>query len=203
MFSRKGVEIMVKGFAVSALLVLVLSSASGASILQDQGYLLGNTNGVLAIGPDSGASNTNALTVAQDQLSTDAAGHITAFQGEAGSLVQSAGAMAIAGVLGVEQSGWGLAAQDQFQNGSVGDLGNQDQDLTAGLQQGIVGDGLGSAVALQSFTGFQTQLTFTMFGASVNTQSVGVSLMDAALGDGSGPINSVVHAGAEFGIGQY
>jgi hypothetical protein len=193
---------MVKGFAVSALVVLLLSSASIAAINQDQGFLVANFNGVLANGPDSGASNTNALTVAQDQLATDMAGHVTAFQGGAGSLVQSAGAMAICGTLGVEQSGWGLGGQDQFQNGSCGDLGDQDQNLTAGLNQNIIGDGLGSALALQNFVGFQTQLTFTMFGASVNTQGVGVSLMDAALGDGTGAINSVVSAGANFGIGQ-
>ena len=193
---------MVKGFAVSALVALLLSSVSIAAIDQGQGYLLTNLNGVLASGPDSGASNTNALTVAQDQLSTDMAGHITGYQGEAGSLVQSAGAMAICGTLGVAQEGWGLAGQSQFQNGSCGDLGDQDQDLTAGLDQSIIGDGLGSALALQNFVGFQTQLTFTMFGASVNTQGVGVSLLDAALGDGMGAVNSVVHAGANFGVGQ-
>jgi hypothetical protein len=110
--------------------------------------------------------------------------------------------MAVAGVLGVEQTGLGVAGQAQSQDGSCGDLGTQIQDLNANLDQGIIGDGLGSALALQNFVGFQTQLTFTMFGASVNTQGVGVSLMDAALGDGTGAINSVVHAGANFGIGQ-
>jgi hypothetical protein len=194
---------MVKGFAVSALVLLLLSSASIAAIDQGQAFLVGNLNGVLAVGPDSGAANTNALTVAQDQLATDRCGHVTAFQGEAGSLVQSAGAMAICGILGVDQSGWGIAGQDQSQNGSCCDLGNQVQNLDAGLDQNIVGDGLGSALALQNFVGFQTQLTFTMFGASVNTQGVGVSLFDAALGGGDGPVNSVVHAGANFGIGQY
>jgi hypothetical protein len=194
---------MVKGFAVSALVVLLLSSASTAAINQDQGFLVGNLNGVLAVGPDSGAANTNALTVAQDQLATDRCGHVTAFQGEAGSLVQSAAAMAVCGMLGVEQTGWGGGAQGQTQNGSCCDLGNQLQNLDAGLDQNIVGDGLGSALALQNFVGFQTQLTFTMFGASVNTQGVGVSLLDAALGGGNGPVDSVVHAGANFGIGQY
>jgi hypothetical protein len=71
---------MVKGFAVSALAVLLLSSASTAAILQGQEYILGNLNGVFASGPDSAASNTNALTIVQDQLATDRCGHVTAFE---------------------------------------------------------------------------------------------------------------------------
>jgi hypothetical protein len=193
---------MFKGFAVSALFVLLLSSASLAAIDQGQGFVVGNNNCVLAVGPDSGAANTNALTVAQDQLATDRCGHITAFQGEAGSLVQSAGAMAICGVLGVEQVGAGLASQGQTQPGGCVSLGTQDQYLNAGLDQGVVGDGLGSALALQNFVGFQTQLTFTMFGASVNTQSLGVAVFDAFGGPGCGPAATIIHGGAEFGVGQ-
>jgi opacity protein-like surface antigen len=193
---------MVKGLAVSALLVLLLSSASFALITQNQGFLLGNTNGVLAVGPDSGAANTNALTIVQDQLATDRSGHVTSFQGEAGSLVQSAGAQAICGVLGIEQAGQGIAGQFQLHPGGCTSLGFQDQDLTAGLEQHVIGDGFGSALALQNFVGFQTQLTFTMFGASANTQGVGVTLADAFGGSGSGPAMNIIHAGANFGIGQ-
>lgn len=192
---------MFKGLTIAAL-VLSLASASMAVIDQDQFFGIGNTNMVLATGPDSGASNTNALTVAQDQLATDACGHITSFQNEAGSLVQSAAAAAIAGVLGVNQMGGGGGAQSQFNPGGCTSLGIQDQDLTAGLDQAVVGDGLGSALALQNFVGFQTQLTFTMFGASVNTQGVGVALFDAFGGDGNGPASAIISGGANFGIGQ-
>ncbi|OHB67496.1 MAG: hypothetical protein A2Y77_05885 [Planctomycetes bacterium RBG_13_62_9] len=193
---------MSKRFAVSALVVLLLSSASFALIAQDQAYLVGNANSVLAVGPDSGAANTNAVTIAQDQLAMDRNGHVTSFQGEAGSLVQTAGAQAICGVLGVEQFGSGIGAQGQFHPGGCASLGDQDQFLNANLTQGIVGDGLGSALALQNFVGFQTQLTFTMFGASANTQSLGVALFDAFGGAGNGPAASIIHAGANIGIGQ-
>jgi hypothetical protein len=193
---------MVKGFTVAALLVLLLSSASMAFIDQGQGFIVGNANSVLAIGPDSGAANTNAVTVAQDQLATDGAGHITAFQGEAGSLVQSAGAAVICGALGIVQDGAGLAGQAQAHPGGCTSLGNQDQFLTGAFTQDVVGDGLGSALALQNFVGFQTQLTFTMFGASVNTQGLGVAVWDAFGGAGQGPATAIISGAANFGIGQ-
>jgi len=193
---------MVKGFAVSAMLVLLLSSVSLGAIVQGQGFAVGNLNGVYSAGSEGGAANTNALTVAQDQLATDAAGHVTAFQGEAGSLVQSAGAMALAGMLGVEQTALGAGAQGQLLINPLLSLGTQTQDLTANLVQNIVGDGLGSALGLQNFVGFQTQLTFTMWGATVNTQAVGVGVFDAFGGDGSGPAQAVISGGANFGIGQ-
>ena len=193
---------MVKGFTVAALLVLLLSSAAMAFIDQGQGFVVGNANTVLAVGPDSGAANTNAVTVAQDQLATDGGGHITAFQGEVGSLVQSAAASVICGALGITQNGAGLAGQGQNHPGGVASLGTQDQFLTGAFTQDVVGNGLGSALALQNFVGFQTQLTFTMFGASVNTQGLGVSLFDAFGGDGNGPAIAIVSGGANFGIGQ-
>lgn len=193
---------MVKGFAVSAMLVLLLSSASLGAIVQGQGFAVGNLNGVYSAGSEGGAANTNALTVAQDQMATDGAGHVTAFQGEAGSLVQSAGAMALTGMLGVEQTALGAGAQGQLLINPLLSLGTQTQDLTANLVQNIVGDGLGSALGLQNFVGFQTQLTFTMWGATANTQAVGVGLFDAFGGDGNGPAQAVISGGANFGIGQ-
>jgi hypothetical protein len=192
---------MYKGFAVAAL-VLLLSSASMAAIDQGQAFAVGNANNVLALGPDSGAANTNALTMAQDQLATDGCGHITSFQGEAGSLVQSAAASVICGMLGVEQLGAGSGGQAQIHPGGCTSLGFQDQFMDAGLAQNVVGDGLGSALALQNFVGFQTQLTFTMFGASVNTQGVGVAVFDAFGGGGNGPATTIVSGTADFGIGQ-
>jgi len=193
---------MVKGFAVSALLVLLLSSVSLGAVVQGQGFALENLNGVYSAGPQSSSTNTNALTVAQDQMATDGAGHVTAFQGEAGSLVQSAGAMALAGMLGVEQSALGAGVQGQLLINPLLSLGTQTQDLTANLVQNVVGDGMGSALGLQNFVGFQTQLTFSLWGATVNTQAVGVGIFDAFGGDGNGPAAAVISGGANFGIGQ-
>ncbi len=192
---------MGKGCAVSAVLVLLLSSASLASIGQTQGFALGNTNAILANGPDADAANANTLTVQQDQLATDAGGHVLAFQGETGSLVQAAGAAAILGSLGVVQTGLGWGAQGQAQNGSALDLGTQIQDLDANLSQSIVGAGLGSALGLQNFVGFQTQMTFTIYGASANSQAIGVSLIDA-LGRMTPGGGTILSAGSNIGLTQ-
>jgi opacity protein-like surface antigen len=191
---------MVKGLAVSAVLLLLLSSAAVADIDQDQGFVVGNDNLIFTAGPDSAAQNTNALTVAQDQMATDRVGHVTAYQGEVGSLIQSAGAMAICGELGFLQEGTAFGAQAQNQNGSCFDLGIQSQNLGADLDQHVVGNGLGSALGIQGFTGFQTQLTFTMFGANANTQAVGVTLFDAV--GGTGPTMAIINESANVGVGQ-
>jgi len=193
---------MVKGFAVAAVLVLLLPSASViAAVDQVQGFALGNANSVFANGPESAATNTNATTVAQDQLASDRGSHVTAFQGETGSLVQTAGASAICGTIGVLQGGLGYGAQAQLQDGSCGSLGAQIQDMDADLSQAIVGDGLGSALGLQNFVGFQTQMVFTIFGASANTQAVGVSLIDA-MGRSSPGAGTFITAGTNIGLGQ-
>jgi hypothetical protein len=191
---------MVRGLAVSAVLLLLLSSAAVANISQLQSFIVSNDNFVLTEGPDSAAQNTNALTVAQGQLDADRVGHVTAYQGEVGSLVQSAGAMAICGALGLQQDGTAFGLQNQAQNGNCFDLGEQYQDLGANLTQNVVGDGLGLALGIQGFTGFQTQLTFTMFGANANTQAVGVTLFDAI--GGTGPTMAIINETANVGVGQ-
>ena len=192
---------MVRGFAVSAVLVLLLVSASMAEVDQTQGFVVGNTNGALSDGPQSGATNTNAMTVAQDQLATEKAGHVTAFQGETGSLIQAASASAIAGTLGIVQGGVGYGAQAQGQSGNGLNLGSQLQDMNANLNQNVVGDGLGSALGLQNFVGFQTQMVFTMFGASAHTQALGVSLADA-MGHPTPSAGTMINAGTTIGMGQ-
>lgn len=198
---------MVKGFAVSALLVLLLSSVSVGAITQFQGFTIGAgqipmTNGVYAAGPDSSSTSTNALTVAQDQLASERAGHVTAFQGESGSLVQSAAVIALCGDLGIQQTGLAVGGQAQSHPGNCCSIGNNDQFLNANLTQASIGNGLGTGLGLQNFVGFQTQLTFTMFGASANTQSVGVTTFDAFGGCGNGPAVSVIGNRVGFGLGQ-
>ena len=134
-------------------------------------------------------------------MAADAGNRVMVFQGEAGSLVQSAAASAIAGTLGVIQTGLGYGLQGQVQNGSAGDLGTQIQALDASLAQNIIGDGLGSALGLQNFVGFQTQMIFTIYGASANSQAIGVSLGDALGWPAPGP-GAMLSAGSNIGLTQ-
>ena len=76
---------MVRGLAVSAVLLLLLSSAAVANISQLQSFIVSNDNFVLTEGPDSAAQNTNALTVAQGQLDADRVGHEVLRIGPGGS----------------------------------------------------------------------------------------------------------------------
>lgn len=189
---------MVRGFAVSAVFVLLLSSAAVAAIGQAQGYLMDNQNNVATTGGGS-ALNTNGLNVSQSQLATDQSSRTTSYQGEVGSLNQSAGAFPVSGVLGANQSGVASGVQAQVHPGGIS-IGAQDQDVDALLVQDLFGEGVGMALALQNFVGIQTQVTFSLFGASANFQSVGVVQYDA-LG-GPNPVNNVISGGADIGAGQ-
>lgn len=189
---------MVRGFAVSAVVTLLLSSSAVAVVNQEQGFLLDNQNHIAIAGGGS-ALNTNGLLVSQSQLARDPVHHVTTYQGGAAALNQSAGAFPVVGVLGANQSGLAAGAQLQSQpNGWT--LGTQIQDLDALLMQDIFGEGSGLALALQNFVGIQTQVTFTMYGASANFQTVGVGQWDV-LG-GSGPVNTVISGGMDIGVDQ-
>ena len=100
------------------------------------------------------------------------------------------------------QTGLGFGAQGQAQNGSAFDLGTQIQDLDANLSQSIIGDGLGSALGLQNFVGFQTQMIFTIYGASANSQAIGVSLVDG-LGRPTPGGGTILSAGSNIGLTQF
>ena len=189
---------MVRGFAVSAVFALLLSSSAVAVVNQAQGFLVDNQNHIAMAGGGS-ALNTNGLLVSQSQLATDPVYRVTTYQGGIAALNQSAGAFPVTGLLGVSQSGLAAGAQLQSQpNGWT--LGTQIQDLDALLMQDIFGEGSGLALALQNFVGIQTQVTFTMYGASANFQTVGVGQWDV-LG-GSGPVNNVISGGVDIGVDQ-
>jgi len=191
---------MNKGLAVSAVLVLLLLSSANAGVLNMQGLGFGVGNSVVVTGGDGGAGNTNLLTVGTSQTNNDPGQHITTYQDTAGALTQAASASAAAGgAIGVAQNGIGSAWQIQNQPGYG--PGWQDQDLVAILDQDIVdaGGGTSSAVGLQNFVGIQTQVAFTMWGASANVQAIGVTLFDAV---GGGPGGAAISGAAQVGVGQ-
>ena len=77
---------MFKGLAVSAALLLLLSSASLAQqVVQMQGFGMGQNNGAMLVG-DGAAANINASNVAVDQLAIDVGCHSAGYQSTVGSI---------------------------------------------------------------------------------------------------------------------
>ena len=189
---------MCKGLAVSAVLVLLLSSVAGADAVNLQTILMGAGNNVATTGGEGGVGNTNALTVAENQVNDDPAHHVFTYQGGTGSLVQSAAAVGT-GLLGVNQTGNAASLQLLTQPGLS--LGTQDQYLDAVLDQTVLdGGGVGAALGIQSFVGLQTQISFTMWGASANIQGLGVTCFDAISGGPNGGMQ--IGGSTDVGIGQ-
>ena len=191
---------MCKGLAVSAVCVVLLSSVAvpawSSGISQLQGYSLGPAFNAVRQIADGAVSSNNVLTLAESQLATDDIRHTTAYQGTAGSLLQSAGAVSMSGDFGVTQFGDIDGVQMQ-----VPSSGTQLQNLNANLDQDVykIG-GSGSALGLETFVGIQTQLTFTPYGATANVQGIGTTLYDAV---GGGPTSSMtIGGGANIGVGQ-
>jgi len=185
---------MFKGFAVSAALLLLLSSAAVATT-QVQGFVLGQTNSAAVLG-EGAAGNINATTVAVDQFATGPC-HSVGYQGTAGSLIQAAGAVGMCGLFEVCQAGGGYGLQSQIPGTDI-----QNQKLDAWLIQDVdkIG-GQGSALGLQTFVGIQTQLSFNPWGGSANVQGISASVYDAV---GGGPGGATTVGGtAGFTAGQY
>lgn len=185
---------MFKGFAVTAALLLLLSSGAMAGI-QLQGFGLGGTNHVGVLG-DGAAGNINTTTAAVDQFATGP-GHTVGYQSTVGSLTQAAGAVGMGSLLGVYQAGGALGGQFQVPGTDI-----QQQNLDANLAQDVIQiGGAGSALGLQSLVGFQTQLSFNPWGGSANVQGIGVGLYDAVGSSGQG--STIIGGSADVGVGQY
>ena len=190
---------MFKGFAVSAALLFLLSSAALADP-QFQVLGMGQTNYVGVVG-DGAAANINTTTAAIDQLVTGP-GHTAGYQSTVGSLIQGAGAVGMIGLLEVKQAGLSDGFQIQGQHPGVPGSDFQYQDLNAHLGQDVTKiGGQGSALGLQTFVGVQMQLLFNPWGGSANVQGIGVSLYDA-VGGGPGGLTTV-GGSANFAAGQY
>ncbi len=185
---------MLKTIAIVMILTLTASAALAVDI-QVQGFGMTGLNGASLAG-DGSAANSNALMSTNSQLATNGVTHNTVFQGVAGSLIQSAGAMGMGGLFTVGQAGNAGGLQTQ-----VPSLGIHAQDLDADLYQDVLKvGGEGMALGLQTFVGIQTQLSFNPFGGSANIQGIGTTLYDAA---GGGPGSGMsIGGGTTIGAGQ-
>jgi len=187
---------MFKGLAVTAALLLLLSSASLAQVVQVQGFGMGQANGAMVIG-DGAAASINASNAAVDQLAIDVGCHSAGYQSTVGSIVQAAGAVGMCGLFAVDQVAGAIGGQFQLPGTDI-----QDQTFVAGLDQSVTKiGGQGSALGMQTLVGVQTQLSFNPWGGSANVQGLGVSQYQAT---GGGPGGGTAIAGAaNISAGQY
>lgn len=185
---------MLKKIWILAVAILLPSVAFGTDV-QLQGFNLTGLNGASLSG-DGSSANSNALLMNNSQLGTNNVSHDTSFQGTAGSLIQSAGAVGMGGLFTVGQAGDGAGLQLQ-----VPSLGVNTQDLDANLYQNVLKvGGEGSALGLQTFVGIQTQLNFNPYGGSASIQGIGTTLYDAAAGGPTSGMN--ISGGSNIGVGQ-
>jgi hypothetical protein len=197
---------MYKGFAVTAVLVLLLSAAGHAQLLNMQSFGMDPYNSAFTLGGDGGAGSTNSMVVEESQLANDRASHVTQYQGETAAVVQAAGAVGSVGLLGVNQGVLSQGApiggtQEQWHLGGSAGPWDQNQDLWAALDQDVISDdGIGSALGIQNLVGMQTQLTFTLWGGSANVQGLGLSLFDGLINAGGG--GTLIHGDAAVVAGQ-
>jgi hypothetical protein len=190
---------MLKGFAVTGVLVLLLSCAASAQLLNYQDFVMEPFNSAYTLGGDGGAASTNSMVTEGSQLADDKCAHVTLYQGEAAAVVQGAGAVGSCGVLGVNQypeaqgpdlynSGPPKGMQTQLHTGGcAGDFIQPPQQLYFGLGQDVTNlGGVGSALGIQQAVGIQTQLAFNLWGGTANVQGLGVTLFDGIVAQAPG-----------------
>jgi hypothetical protein len=170
---------MRKGFAVSIAIVLLLISGAFAAVEQEQQFDIISTNlGSISGAGVSAVTSINFVPLVNEQATINETGNIQYVQTGIGSLFQGASAAGFLGEYGYEQAG--IAAGSQMQGSpSYLILGFQDQNIGTAFDQDIftVG-GLGSATAIQNFTGNQNQFIATPYGVSANIQVLGVGELD-------------------------
>lgn len=162
---------MLRGLALSTVLILLLSSASFASIGQAQGYMLVAPNWVFRTGPQGTATGGNTATIGHSQNATDPGGTV-ALQEETGILTQSASASGSGGITQVDQQT--VAEGNQMQNKS-----NPQQQIETTIlnlkQCTSKFHGTGAAMGGQGFVGTQNQTIAGPGGTSAESQIVGAA----------------------------
>ena len=165
---------MLRGFSLSVLVILLLSSGAFASIGQTEGFSIGALNMVHRVGGAGWAESGNLVMVGQSQKI-----HIvgaSAMQKETGILTQSASVYGKRGATKVLQQASVEGLQGQLVVPGKRGFQMQGQSLSVGLDNVIrQSGGIGGAAGAQSFVGGQNQLLVTPGGTSANSQVVGTA----------------------------
>jgi hypothetical protein len=186
---------MRNAFLLSIGAVLLLSSASLAAILENQGFTLFAPNYLFKAGPAGSAQGGNSATVGQDQRDSDSLGNI-ALQGETAVLNQGAVAVGQGGASEVMQTA--LAAGGQTQ-GTPPPFQSQWLDVMLDQVVDRIG-GVGSVQGDQAFVGVQNQIEVGPWGVAGNSNIVGAAQFSAL---GGGPCSNLgVNTNANLGVSQ-
>jgi len=182
---------MYKGFALSILFLLLLTSASFADIDQTQGFIIGSSNAGVLTGTSSGAvASFSAAPIVGFQMATDGDGNTKYVQVSNSSLVQAAGTVGVYGDYGYVQNAVVSNSQTQSSMLNYFTVGTQSQNVGAIFSQSTVANGtMGSTIAAQNFIGADGQIVSTPYGVSANFVSVGVDSVAGVLVNRSISIN--------------
>ena len=165
---------MFRGFSLSVVVILLLSSGAFAAIGQAEGFSIGALNMVQRVGGAGWAEGGNLVMVGQSQK-VHVAG-TAAIQKETGILTQSAKAVGICGTTKILQNASVEGLQSQLVVSGKHGFQAQGQSLTVGLDSVVrKTGGIGGAVGEQSFVGGQNQILVTPGGTSANSQVVGAT----------------------------
>ena len=170
---------MLRRFALSVVIILLLSSGAFAFIGQVEGFSIGAANLVERSGGFGSATGGNMLTANHHQVGFDACTGMVAIQKEGGVLGQAASAAGACGTTGVEQEAEVCGLQGQFATNPR----MQGQVLGVSLGQTAYKDGgVGGAEGEQGFVGGQLQILSSPRGTSVESQFVSVAQYSAVGG---------------------
>jgi len=177
---------MLRRFALSVVIILLLSSGAFAFIGQVEGFSIGAANLVARSGGFGSAEGGNMLAAYHEQVGYDACSGTIAIQKEGGVLGQAATAVGVCGTTGVGQEAEVFGLQGQLATNPQ----MQGQVLGVSLGQTAYKDGgVGGAEGAQGFVGGQSQIISSPTGTSTESQFIGVAQYSAV---GGGPHSDAV-----------
>ena len=170
---------MLRRFALSVVIILLLSSGAFAFIGQVEGFSIEANNLVGRAGRHGSAEGGNLLAAYHEQMGYDACRGTIAIQKEGGVLGQYASAVGRGGRSGVGQEASVSGLQGQLATNPQ----MQGQVLGVRLgQEAHKSGGIGGAVGVQGFVGGQSQRISSPTGTSTESQFVGVVQYSAVSG---------------------
>jgi hypothetical protein len=190
---------MLRGFSLSVVVILLMSTGVLAAIGQAEGFSIGALNMVQRIGGVGWAEGGNLVVAGHSQKA-----HIVgaaAMQKETGILTQSANVCGVCGITKVLQNASADGQQSQLVMLGKPVFQAQGQSLTVGLDNLVRQSGsIGGAEGAQSFVGGQDQILITPSGTSANSQFVGAA--QSATVSGGPNTNVLVNNSLDVKMGQ-